>query len=103
MPVLYYKTNCLFSRQVLAVISRLELEVEMRNIEDNLTFADEVLEQGGKVQTPFLVDEEKGVKLYESDAIVAHLQREYGTAPAAATVSRPRVHVGGSVCVSCEG
>lgn len=102
MPILYYKTHCVFSRQVLAAIDRMELEVERRNLEENDTYKDEVVARGGKAQTPFLVDDAKGIEMYESDAIVAYLQKEYGKVPVATTL-RPRVHVGGSTCVSCEG
>jgi glutathione S-transferase len=38
----------------------------------------ELRERGGKVQVPFLVDPNTGRELYESDDIVAYLEKEYG-------------------------
>ena len=101
MLTLYSKTTCAFSRRVVAVLDRLGLEYENKNITENPAFASELETLGGKVQTPYLVDGAHGVALYESDAIVAHLQTYYG-APTPSTI-RPRIHVGGSTCVSCEG
>ncbi len=34
--------------------------------------------RGGKVQLPYLIDPNLGVELYESAAIVEHLERHYG-------------------------
>lgn len=100
MLTLYMKPTCPFCRRVVAVIERLDLEVEMKDIEADATLADELIARGGKRMVPYLVDTKTGVEMYESDDIVLHLQRTYGV-PVAAT--RPRVHVGGSTCVSCEG
>lgn len=100
MLTLYMKPTCPFCRRVMAVIDRLDLEVEMKDIEAEPALADELVALGGKLMVPYLVDSEKNVQMYESDDIVMHLQRAYGV-PTAAT--RPRVHVGGSTCVSCEG
>ncbi len=82
-------------------MDRLEVEYENKDIAENPAFADELEARGGKRVVPYLVDEAQGVEMYESDDIVAHLQKFYG-APVASAV-RPRVHVGGSTCVSCEG
>lgn len=101
MLTLYSKTTCAFSRRVVAVLDRLGLEYENKNITENSAFADELEALGGMRQTPYLIDTERDVSLYESDAIVAHLQTYYG-APTPSAI-RPRIHVGGSTCVSCEG
>jgi len=100
MLILYYKPTCPFCRRVVAVVDRLEIEVDLRDISQDADHEAALIARGGKRQVPYLVDEERGVEMYESDDIVAHLQTHYG-APAAGT--RPRVHVGGSTCVSCEG
>lgn len=102
MLALYYKPSCPFCRRVLAVIDRLQLEVDLRNIEESSEHEHDLIARGGKRQVPYLVDEEKEVEMYESDDIVNHLQKHYGAATSV-TASRPRVHVGGSTCVSCEG
>lgn len=101
MVTLYSKATCPFCRRVVAVLERLNVEFENKDIIENPEFADELEALGGKRVTPYLVDEAQGVAMYESDDIVAHLQKFYGN-PVASSV-RPRVHVGGSTCISCEG
>lgn len=104
MLILYYKPTCPFCRQVQATIARLELEVELRDITTSAEHEHDLIARGGKRQVPYLVDEEQAVEMYESDAIIAHLQQLYGAGAVTAVAgTRPRVHVGGSVCVSCEG
>jgi len=99
MITLYYRPTCIFCRQVLAAVDRLSLEVTMKDISDE-TNAAELLELGGQQQVPYLVDTDTDTALYESDAIVSYLQKTYGAPVAAA---RPRVHVSGATCISCEG
>ena len=101
MITLYYKPTCAFSRRVLAVVDRLGLEIEKKDISSDDSAMAELMEKGGKEQTPFLVDSEHDVAMYESDDIVAHLQNNYGDDTAVS--SKPRVHVSGATCVSCEG
>ncbi len=38
---------------------------------------EELMRLGGKTQVPFLVDPEKGMKMYESDEIIEHLTKYY--------------------------
>jgi len=84
----------------LAVIDRLELEVELKDIADTNLKA-ELVALGGKEQVPYLVDTDKSVAIFESDDIVTHLQNNYDKA--ATVVTRPRIHIADNVCVSCEG
>ena len=100
MFTLYYKPSCPFCRRVLAVTDRLNLEVELKDItEENV--AEELTDRGGKKQVPYLIDVAKGEEMYESDAIVSHLQTNYGLK--SNIKSRPKLHIGNSVCLSCEG
>ncbi len=101
MVTLYSKATCPFCRRVVAVLERLDVEFENKDIAENPEFGDELEARGGKRVTPYLVDEANNVEMYESDDIVAYLQKTYG-APVVSSV-RPRVHVGGSTCISCEG
>ncbi len=101
MLTLYYKPTCAFCRRVLAVIDRLELEAELKDISEDTALEAELIALGGKKAVPYLVDADKGVSMYESDDIVNHLQTTYGKATTTAT--RPRMHIGDNVCVSCEG
>ncbi len=101
MLTLYSKSTCPFCRRVVAVLDRLKLDYELKDIEEDAANAEELVAHGGKRQVPYLIDEKEGVALYESDDIVAHLQKTYGTTVSG--TARPRVHVGGSTCISCEG
>ena len=101
MLTLFYKPTCPFCRRVIAVIERLELEVEMKDISAEEALAAELEEKGGKRQVPYLIDADKDVAMYESDDIVKHLQDHYGEAEAPA--GKPRVHVSDATCTSCEG
>jgi glutathione S-transferase len=80
----------------------LNVALELKDISESEEALTELLTIGGKEQTPFLVDSERSVSLYEAEDIVDYL-REYGRKASPVAVSRPRVHVGGSVCESCEG
>lgn len=80
----------------------LKVELELKDVSEDQVFLDELLSKGGKEQVPFLVDSERGVSMYESSDIIEYIRENYAKT-AAATVSAPRVHVGGATCVSCEG
>lgn len=84
MLTLYVKTGCPFCAKVLNKIEELGLEIEQRNIADEAVTA-ELIEKGGERKVPFLVDTERGVSMYESNDIVAHLDRHYGTEEAPQT------------------
>ena len=101
MLILYYKPTCPFCRRVTAVIDRLGLEVEMKDISADEAVAAELEEKGGHRRVPYLVDTDKDVAMYESDDIVTHLQKEYGEV--SSEPNKPRVHVGGGTCVASEG
>jgi len=99
MLTLYFRPTCAFCRRVMAVIERLEIEVEMKDITDT-TLQAELIARGGKSQVPYLIDTDHNIELYESDDIVAHLQKEYGKIK---TPAKVRMHISDNACVSCEG
>ena len=76
--------------------------LELKDVSESEEAMAELMTIGGKQETPFLVDSERNVSMYESSDIIDHL-REFGKQVSPIAVSRPRVHVGGSVCESCEG
>ena len=98
MLTLYYRPACPFCRRVMAVLDRLNLEVEMKDISDSAIQA-ELVARGGKSMVPYLVDGAQAVEMYESDDIVAHLQMHYGVK----TPTKARMHISDNACVSCEG
>lgn len=79
--ILYTRDDCPFSGDVIAEAEKLGIELELRDI-SNPTIADELIERGGKKQTPYLVDVENAIELYEADNIITYLQDNYSDAPA---------------------
>lgn len=77
MLTLYVKTGCPFCHKVLAMGRELGISFEERNIADDAVVA-ELIARGGKRQVPYLVDNERGVEMYESDDINAYLREQYG-------------------------
>ena len=75
--ILYTRPGCPFSAKVLLELAVMGLEVEEKSIKDR-PMQDELLEKGGKLQTPYLIDTETGSALYESDAIIAYLHERFG-------------------------
>ncbi len=68
-----------FCRRVREVLTTLNLDVEIYPCPKNGTrFRPEVKALAGKTQFPFLVDENTGVKLLESQAIIDYLFKTYG-------------------------
>lgn len=72
MLTLYVKTGCPFCAKVLIEAAMLDIEFNERNVAEP-DVAGELIARGGKLQTPYLVDEERGKELYESEAIIAYL------------------------------
>jgi len=72
MKVLYVKDGCPFCAKVLIASSSLGIELTLKNIADEEVAA-ELVARGGMRQVPYLVDEEAGVEMYESDAIIDYL------------------------------
>ena len=76
MLTLYVKTGCPFCHKVLDTVAELGLEVVQKNIADPLV-AEELIKKGGKRQVPYLVDDDRGVALYESMDIDAYVRAQY--------------------------
>ncbi|MBN6515592.1 MULTISPECIES: glutathione S-transferase N-terminal domain-containing protein [Acinetobacter] len=68
-----------FCRRVREVITLLNLDVEIYPCPKGGTkYRSVVKEKGGKLQFPFLIDENTGDQLYESQDIIHHLFKHYG-------------------------
>lgn len=76
MLILYTQTGCPFCDMVRLVIERSGAKFEERNIADE-KYLSELLDKGGKRQVPFLIDEERGISMYESSDIIAYVKKEY--------------------------
>lgn len=78
MIELYQFEGCPFCRKVREKLTELQIDYICRNTPHGSPRRQELVKIGGKDQVPLLVDKEKGIKMYESDAIVAYLEKEYG-------------------------
>lgn len=73
MRTLYVKTGCPYCARVLKAANDLAIPLSLKNVADE-GVAEELVRLGGKLQTPFLVDDEHGTMLYESDVIEQYLR-----------------------------
>lgn len=98
---LYEFEGCPYCRLVREALSELDLDVMILPCpKGGSRFRDELQATGGKLQVPFLVDDNTGVQLYESQDIIAYLQQTYGQRdPATHALSRP-LHLISSMAAS---
>ena len=76
MLTLYVRTGCPYCAKVLKAGEDLKLNFNLKNVSDE-GVSQELIARGGKHQMPYLVDEEKGVEMYESDDIIAYLHQRF--------------------------
>lgn len=89
---LFQKEECPFSHAVRQKLSDLGLDFIAHSVPDEDSLKHQKLvEAGGKDQVPFLADHKSGVKLYESDAIIAYLDQEYGAGAGRSATSNRRL------------
>ena len=80
---LYHFPTCPFCLKTRRTIERLSLDIELRNAQHDETHRAALIAGGGKPQVPcLLINDTDGKQtwLYESDAINAYLNREFGAA-----------------------
>ena len=76
---LYQFQGCPFCRKVREAIVSLDLDVVVfPTPKDGPEYREFVRAEGGKAQFPYLIDENTGTKMYESDEIIAYLFETYG-------------------------
>ena len=76
MLTLYTKPGCPFCAKVLEEGAFLGITFDERSVGDPAV-VEELIERGGKAQTPFLIDGETGVSLYGSDQVIAYLHERF--------------------------
>lgn len=75
MYILYIEQGCPFGERVMAFMKKNNISAELRD-RDTKNYEQELIARGGKRQTPYLVDEENGVEMYESADIIAYLKKK---------------------------
>ncbi len=82
---------------------KFSVSLDLRDIDEDDSARAELLERGGMVQVPYLIDDERGEAMYESSDIIDYLRTHYAGKAVPVAAGRPRVHISSSVCESCEG
>lgn len=83
MLELYQAEDCSYSEKVRQKLTELGISYVVHNprLHDgevrNEQTHEELVELGGEDQIPFLVDQQRGVTMYESDDIVDYLEENY--------------------------
>jgi glutathione S-transferase len=77
-PFLYNFENSPYCRKVRERLCELNLDYEVRNVAKESTRRPELVERGGQMMVPYLVDPNTGMEMYESDDIVEYLDATYG-------------------------
>ena len=101
MLTLYYKPTCPYSQYVLGEAEALGLHFNLKDIASDPVLGDELINQGGKKQVPFLIDTEKGIKMYESEDIAAYLKEHYGGG-ANKSFGGLKIHQSEEICDTCQ-
>ena len=80
MLTLYHRPGCFYCRTVIEAAKQLGAELDLRDTALP-EHADELVRRGGKRQVPYLVDDEKGVAMYESEDIIEYLHQRFNRSP----------------------
>ena len=94
MLTLYVKTDCPYAARVFAAMDEMKLHATIKNVGDT-GIADELIARGGRLQSPYLVDDSCNIEMYDckinpdgtpasaemygSSDIVDYLKETYGT------------------------
>src|SRR5205814_10666832 len=74
---LYNMEGSPYCRKVREALTELDLEYIVRNVPKGSPKRAALVECGGKMQVPFLIDPNTGRAMYESDDIVTYLEEQY--------------------------
>lgn len=76
---IYQFQSCPFCIKVRRALKRMNLNIELRDAQNNAQFRQELLEKGGELQVPCLKLSEGGKDqwMYESSDIIAYLEKRF--------------------------
>jgi glutaredoxin len=77
MITFYARPTCPYCIKVRELLDTLDVEYVERDISEE-EYLVELMDEGGKEQVPFIVDEDNSVSMYESDDIADYLEETYG-------------------------
>lgn len=78
LPVLYNFELSPFCRKVRETFSELNLDYRVENVARGSRRRPQLVERGGQMMVPYLIDPNTDTEMYESDDIVDYLVAEYG-------------------------
>ncbi len=73
----YYKPTCPYCLRVLEANETIQAPLVLLDVRGNEAVVSALIEKGGKLQTPFLEDTDRGVSMYESMDIIEYLAEHY--------------------------
>jgi glutathione S-transferase len=76
--VLYNFEASPYCRKVREVLNELNLDCHIKNVAKRSPRRSELIKRGGKMQVPYLIDPNTNTEMYESDDIIAYLEKTYG-------------------------
>ena len=98
MLTLYYRPTCSYCQDVLGEAETFGVSIRLKDISSDAALASELMEHGGKRQVPFLVDSEKGIKMYESEDIIDYIKAYKAPGITTSPMSGLKVHKSSEVC-----
>ncbi|MEX0931054.1 MAG: glutathione S-transferase N-terminal domain-containing protein [Candidatus Paceibacterota bacterium] len=99
---LYYKPTCPFSKRVLAEAELLGIPLHLKDIKADEVLREELIQKGGKKQTPFLEDTDTDIKMYESGDIIEYLLAQAPDGDAKSARASMPIYKDESVCDACQ-
>ena len=93
MYTLYVKPGCPFCARVLKIIDEKGIDVTIKETTEP-GVVEELIAHGGKKQVPYLIDEERGTSMYETDDIIAYLVTRMSGDATMEAVPEPSENIG---------
>jgi glutathione S-transferase len=103
MLTLYSKSTCPFSRRIVEVAEKLKIDLEVKEIDESEVARIELFERSKGEKVPCLIDTDRKNTLFETNDIIEYIRENYINSGLSDVVSKSRIHIGDSVCESCEG
>ena len=72
---LYILETCPYSKKVMEFLKENDIKFNKHDVSEPENY-ESLQYLGGKSQVPFMIDEENGVKMYESDDIIEYLKNK---------------------------
>ena len=102
MLTLYYRPTCAYCQSVLGEAEALSIKMTLKDISADPTLEAELLARGGKIQVPYLIDTQRGEKIFDSHNIIPYLNTHYSQASVNHSFGGLKIHQSEEVCETCQ-